>query len=188
MVPVCCARVANTAPTLWDATCTSTLLTHALEVCGVWAASYFLVADSALSLVRGGWRALPPLPHTHLASLSRAPHAPPPPVSLARAPPQLDLTAYTGYVYVPLVANSLTGLLLGSIGLLADALHLPQTRLPPPLRFGHHGAGACVSHHPPSHFGGTAAAACSASAAEGRSSSRRPTRSASRGGTSRPRS
>lgn len=30
------------------------------------------------------------------------------------APAQLDLTAYTGYVYVPLVANSLTGLLLGS--------------------------------------------------------------------------
>ncbi len=38
---------------------------------------------------------------------------PPPPPRTCRARPQLDLTAYTGYVYVPLVVNSLAGLLLG---------------------------------------------------------------------------
>ncbi len=52
-----------------------------------------------------------------------------PPVTLLRlthTPPlhtttcsQLDLTAYTGYVYVPLVVNSLVGLLLGSPAYLA---------------------------------------------------------------------
>ena len=39
-------------PDVLVVTCSTTLITHALEVLGVWAASQFIAADSALSLVR----------------------------------------------------------------------------------------------------------------------------------------